>query len=187
MGALINDLLDVARARFGAGLPVVWAMMNMGFVAEQVIDEVCTVHPHRAIDLTMSGGLVGEWDKARIGQVFSNLLNNAMQYGLKGSPVRVGLVGDAKAVTLTVGNDGEPIPAEKINTIFDPLTRVLPDDDVLPTAGNLGLGLYITNEIVVAHGGTIEVTSTDVDGTMFTARLPRSMPDAAHQDTRQQT
>ncbi len=186
MGALINDLLDVTRARFGAGLPVARAMMNMGFVAEQVIDEVRTVHPHRAIDLTMSGILVGEWDKARIGQIFSNLLNNAMQYGFKGSPVRVGLVGDAKAVTLTVGNDGEPIPAEKINTIFDPLTRVLPDEDVLPTAGNLGLGLYITKEIVVAHGGTIAVTSTDVDGTVFTAQFPRSMPDAAHQDTRQQ-
>jgi signal transduction histidine kinase len=186
MGALINDLLDVTRARFGAGLPVARAMMNMGFVAEQVIDEVRTVHPHRAIDLTMSGILVGEWDKARIGQIFSNLLNNAMQYGFQGSPVRVSLVGDAKAVTLTVGNDGVPIPVEKINTVFDPLTRVLLDEDVLPTAGNLGLGLYITKEVVVAHGGTIEVTSNDVNGTVFTARFPRSLPDPARQGAQQQ-
>ncbi len=70
MGALINDLLDVTRARFGAGLPVVPAMMNMGTVAEQIVDEVRVVHPRRAIDLSVSGILVGEWDKARIGQVF---------------------------------------------------------------------------------------------------------------------
>ncbi len=186
MGALINDLLDVTRARFGAGLPVTRAMMNMGFVAEQVIDEVRTVHAHRTIDLTMSGILVGEWDKARIGQIFSNLLNNAMQYGFKGSSVRVGLVGDGKAVTLTVGNDGVPIPAEKINTVFDPLTRVSTDEEEVPTAGNLGLGLYITKEVVEAHGGTIEVTSLDIDGTVFTARFPRSLPDPARQDVRQQ-
>lgn len=186
MGALINDLLDVTRARFGAGLPVVRAMMNMGFVAEQVIGEVRIVHPHRTIDLSMSGALAGEWDKARIGQIFSNLLNNAMQYGFQGSPVRVGLNGDATMVTLTVRNDGIPILAEKINMIFDPLTRVSPDDDVLPTSGNLGLGLYITKEVVVAHGGTIEVTSTEFEGTIFTARFPRSLPDPAHQGAQKQ-
>ncbi len=97
MSGLINDLLDVTRARFGAGLPVVRAMMNMGTVAEQIVDEVRVVHPHRTIELSVSGILTGEWDKARIGQVFSNLLNNAMQYGSHGVPVRVGLRGDARA------------------------------------------------------------------------------------------
>lgn len=183
MSALINDLLDVTRARFGAGLPVVRAMMNMGTVAEQIVDEVRVVHPHRTIELSMSGALVGEWDKARIGQIFSNLLNNAMQYGPHSAPVRVGLKGDPKAVTLTVGNDGVPIPAEKIKMIFDPLTRAATDEDVAPTAGNLGLGLYITKEVVVAHGGTIEVTSSEMDGTVFTARLPRSQLNPALLDT----
>ena len=177
MGALINDLLDVTRARFGAGLSVVRAMMNMGTVAEQVVDEVRMVHPDRTIELSVSGILVGEWDKARIGQVFSNLLNNAMQYGSYSVPVRVGLKGDPKAVTLTVGNDGVTIPADKLKTIFDPLTRLVTEEDVVPTSGNLGLGLYITKEVVVAHGGTIEVTSSEMEGTIFTARFPRSQPD----------
>ncbi len=186
MGALINDLLDVTRARFGAGLPVVRVMMNMGTVAEQIVDEVRVVHPRRIIELSVAGFLVGEWDKARIGQVFSNLLNNAMQYGSHSAPVRVCLNGDSKAVTVTVANDGVPIPLDKIKMIFDPLKRLVADDDVTPTAQNLGLGLYITREVVVAHGGSIEVISSEVEGTIFTARFPRSIPDPALHDIRRQ-
>ncbi len=186
MSALINDLLDVTRARFGAGLPVVRAMMNMGTVAEQIVDEVRVVHPHRMIKLSVSGVLVGEWDKARIGQVFSNLLNNAMQYGSRSAPVRVGLKGDPKVVTLTVGNDGVPIPADKIMMIFDPLTRMVADEDSAPASGNLGLGLYITKQVVVAHGGTIKVTSSEMEGTTFTAQFPRSEPDLALHDAQRQ-
>jgi signal transduction histidine kinase len=186
MNALISNLLDVTRARFGAGLPVVPAMMNMGTVAEQIVDEVRVVNPHRKIELSTSGALVGEWDKARIGQVFSNLLNNAMQYGSHNAPVRVDLKGDTRVVTLTVGNDGVPIPAEKMKMIFDPLTRVTTEENVAPIYGNLGLGLYITKEIVVAHGGTIEVTSSEMEGTIFTACFPRSQPTPSLHDARRQ-
>jgi signal transduction histidine kinase len=186
MSALINDLLDVTRARFGAGLPVVRAMMNMGTVAEQIVDEVRVVHPHRLIELTVSGVLVGEWDKARIGQVISNLLNNAMQYGSRSTPVRVVLKGDTTGVTLTVGNDGVPIPADKVMMIFDPLTRMIADEDGTPPSGNLGLGLYITKQVVVAHGGTINVMSSEMGGTTFTARFPRSQPDPALHDAQLQ-
>lgn len=153
--------------------------MNMGTVAEQIVDEVRVVHPRRSIELSVSGLLVGEWDKARIGQVFSNLLNNAMQYGSYSLPVHVGLSGDARAVTVTVGNDGTPIPPDKIQMIFDPLKRVSADDEASRTVGNLGLGLYITKEVVLAHGGTIKVTSSEMEGTIFTARFPRSQPEPA--------
>ena len=183
MGALIDNLLDVTRARFGAGLPIVRTMMNMGTVAEQIVGEVRVVHARRTIELSLAGLLVGEWDKARIGQVFSNLLNNAMQYGSHSAPVRLGLNGDPKAVTVTVKNDGVPIPADKIGMIFDPLKRLGADDDVAPVTGNLGLGLYITKEVVVAHGGSIEVTSSEMEGTTFTARFPRTIPDPVLHDT----
>ncbi len=176
MGALINNLLDVTRARFGAGLPVVRAMMNMGFVAQLIVDEVRVVHPRRTIELSLSGDLEGEWDKARIGQVFSNLLSNAIQYGFQDSPVQVRLDGHTEAVELVVNNDGLPIPSERKDLIFDPLTRGLPDEDTVPPSGNLGLGLYITKEVVVAHGGTIEVSSSEADGTTFTVLLPRTEP-----------
>ena len=184
MSGLINDLLDVTRARFGAGLPVSRTMMNMGTVAEQIVDEVRVVHPKRLIELSVAGFLGGEWDKARIGQVFSNLLNNAMQYGSHSVPVNVGVTGDPRAVTITVRNDGVPIPADRIKMIFDPLTRIITDDGAAPTSGNLGLGLYITKEVVIAHGGTIEVTSSEAEGTIFTARLPRLHPDPVLPDHR---
>lgn len=184
MDALINNLLDVTRARFGAGLPVVRAMMNMGTVAEQIVDEVRVVHPRRTIELNVAGFLVGEWDKARVGQVFSNLLNNAMQYGSHSAPVRMSLNGDFKAVTVTVANEGVPIPLNKINMIFDPLKRLGADTDPASAGANLGLGLYITKEVVVAHGGNIEVISSEAEGTIFTARFPRLVPDPAVHEVR---
>ncbi len=183
MGALINDLLDVTRSRFGSGLPVVRAMMNMATVAEQIIGEIRAAHPRRSIELSVSGLLVGEWDRARVGQVFSNLLSNAMQHGSHSAPVRVSLAGDPTAVTVSIWNEGVPIPPDKIRLIFDPLKRVFADDGVEPGAGNLGLGLYITREVVAAHGGTIGVTSSEADGTIFTARFPRAQPDPVLHDT----
>ncbi len=184
MGELIDKLLDVTRARFGAGLPVIRGTMNIGFVARQVVDEVRVINPTREIELSLSGNLAGEWDKARIGQVFSNLLGNAIQYGFQGSPIGVDVKGDEPAaVTVSVRNEGVPIPPEIIGKIFDPLTRGAPNDDVLASAGNLGLGLYITKEVVVAHGGTIEVTSSEMDGTVFSVRFPRAEPAPGLQDT----
>ncbi len=114
------------------------------------------------------------------------MINNEIQYGSHSVPISVRLGGDPKAVTLTVGNDGVPIPAEKIRMIFDPLIRVVTDEDAGLTSGNLGLGLYITKGVVVAHGGTIEVTSSEMEGTIFTARFPRSLPDPGLHDVRRQ-
>ena len=185
MGALIKTLIDVTRARFGAALPLVRTMMDMGFVAQQIVDETRAQHPKRLVELSMSGKLSGEWDKARIGQVFSNLLNNAIQYGFRDSPIRVQVEGGPHAVTLALSNGGVPIAPEKMAMIFDPLTRGMPGENSLGPSANLGLGLYITKEIVVAHGGTIGVVSTEAGGTIFTAVLPRSGPITMRQDTEQ--
>ncbi len=172
MATMVNNLLDVTRARFGASVPVVRASMNMGFVAHQIVEEVRVVHPARIIALAESGDLVGDWDKVRIGQVFSNLLANAIQYSFKESTINVGVAGAAEMVTLTVGNAGVTIPPDKLQSIFDPLTRVQRNEEAR-SSGNLGLGLYITKEVLLAHGGTIEVESSDADGTIFTAVFPR--------------
>ena len=172
---LIDNLVDVTRARFGASLPIIRSAMDFGYVAHQVIEEVRIVHPSRDIKLDVSpGDLKGEWDKARIGQVFSNLLGNAVQYGFKDISIDVGIESDKDSVTLTVHNWGVPIPANEISSIFDPLTRAMAPTDQHASM-NLGLGLYITQEIVAAHGGTIQVTSSEEQGTTFTSRFPRSM------------
>ncbi len=171
--AIANDLLDMTRARFGAGLSVVRASMDMGFVSRHMVNEMRIAYPRRNINLEASGELKGEWDKARIGQVFSNLIGNAVQYSFRDSSISVTIKGTSEEVLLSVHNEGVPIPLEKMGTIFDSLTRAATYEGDHPGAVNLGLGLYITKEIVVSHGGTIDVTSTEEDGTTFTARFPK--------------
>jgi len=174
MGALINNLLDVTRARFGAGLSIFIVPMDIGCVAHQIVDEVRIVHPSRTLVLSISENLRGEWDKARIGQVFSNLIGNAIQYGFRDAPISITVTDDVEAVTLAVHNKGLPIPPDKIGTLFNPLSRARPDEKADMGSMNLGLGLFITREVVQAHGGTIQVTSTEESGTNFAVRLPRA-------------
>jgi len=171
---LIDNLLDVTRARFGAGFSISRAPMDMGFVGNQIVDELRILHPSRTIILVVSEDVAGEWDKVRVGQVFSNLIGNAIQYGFKGTPIEVTIKGEAKSVTLTVHNKGTPIAQENIGTIFDPLTRARPDEKNERGSRNLGLGLFIAREAVQAHGGTIQVSSSEEKGTTFTAQFPRS-------------
>lgn len=172
---LVIDLLNLTRARLGSGIPVKIAPMDMEIVTIQSTKEIQAFHPDTEIVLETTGDLEGEWDGPRISQVFSNLIGNAVQYGQKGSPITVCVKGEEDEVIISVHNDGPPIPSGEIETIFNSLTRVL--DRSIKTEeqlDNLGLGLYIAKEIVVAHGGTIGVTSSEEDGTVFTAQFPRA-------------
>jgi signal transduction histidine kinase len=175
---ILDQLLDLTRARLGSGLHVLREPMDMAFVSRQLVDEMRTLHPDRKFTLEISGNTGGHWDKPRIGQVFSNLLGNAVQYGFKDVPIAVTVVGDAMDVSISVHNDGVPIPKDAIGGIFDALIRGGPDGDDASSSTNLGFGLYITKEIISAHGGTVRVASTERHGTTFTARFPRG-PDAA--------
>ena len=174
MNALISNLLDVTRARFGAGLQVSRAPMDMGFVGRQIVDEVRVVHPTRIFTVDVSGDVKGDWDKARVGQVFSNLLGNAVQYGFPDTVIGVTIVGKLDLVTVEIQNFGTPIPPASLKKIFDPLTRAASDKGHQNGNMNLGLGLFITKEVVNAHGGTIRVTSSEQGGTRFTAGFPRT-------------
>ena len=170
---IVSHLLDLTRSRFGAGLPVIKEPMNFAFVSNKMVEEMQAAYPQRKITLEMSGEMDGEWDKPRIGQVFSNLIGNALQYSFQGTPVDVNVKGEPDEIILSVHNQGIPIPPEKTDRIFDALTRNTDGDGEEKTGSNLGLGLYITKEIVTAHGGTIGVTSSEKDGTRFTAKFPR--------------
>ncbi len=172
---IVTNLLDLTRARLGSGLPIVKEAVNMAFISNQLVDEMRAMHPNREIRLKVSGDVSGLWDKARIGQIFSNLLGNAIQYGFRSAAIMVTVEGLPREVVLTVHNEGVPIPPDDLVTIFNSLTRIKTEEDMDSTPEvNLGLGLYICKEIVVAHGGTINVTSTERDGTSFTVRFPRT-------------
>ena len=172
---IVDQLLDVTRARLGAGMHVLREQMDMAFVCRQLVEEMRSLHPSRTFTLKISGDTTGVWDGPRIGQVFSNLLGNAVQYGFTDLPIDVTVVGDSKEVSLSVHNEGVPIPKTAIGGIFEAMVRVGANG----SSTNLGLGLYITKEIISAHGGTIRVTSSEKDGTTFVVLLPRGC-DAAN-------
>jgi signal transduction histidine kinase len=172
---LLDHLLDLTRARLGSGLTVLKEPMDVAFVGRQLVDEMRALHPGRTFTLEISGDTEGKWDRPRMGQVFSNLLGNAVQYGFTDLPIDVTIKGVPEEVILSVHNDGIPIPSDVIGGIFHSLTRGESEDgEEHHGSTNLGLGLFITNEIISAHGGRIDVTSSEKNGTTFTARFPRS-------------
>lgn len=174
MRDMVGDLLDFTRTRLGDGLPLTLGAGNLGEVCRQVVDELEAFHPGRSLHLHCSGELSGWWDTRRIGQLVSNLASNAIHHGQPDKPVTVVVCGDAEAVTVTVHNEGLPIATQARRTLFEPLKRAsLQAGESREGASGLGLGLYIARQIALAHGGSIEVESSEGRGTAFTARLPR--------------
>jgi signal transduction histidine kinase len=125
------------------------------------------------LNVTTSGALCGAWDAARIAQLLANLLGNAVQYGTPETPITFTVAGEATDVVIRVSNRGTAISASDLRGLFNPLKRLTPGEAPSHNSTNLGLGLYIAERIVTAHGGTIDVTSTSEAGTIVTVRLPR--------------
>ena len=172
MTGLIDDVLDFTRTRLGGGLAVnptedsgVEAMLD------QVVNEMRTAHPDRVInsDIALVDAVV--CDRTRIGQMFSNLLANAITHGDPAAPVWVRARSAGPVFELSVANQGAPIDADTVKRLFLPFVR---GADQSGSQG-LGLGLYIASEIARAHGGSLEASSTARE-TRFTFRMSRPPP-----------
>jgi signal transduction histidine kinase len=173
MNAMVSDLLDFSRTRLGDELPVSPSLMDLGDACRAAIEEISALHPRGTFTFEPSGELTGKWDRTRIGQMLSNLLGNAVQHGHSHTPVAIKAIGSEDAVVITVHNEGPPIPEELQKRIFEPLARGSQNDHASKSDRNLGLGLYIACQIAKAHGGTLKLTSSNREGTIFAARLPR--------------
>ena len=171
MSRMIEQILDLTRTRLTGGLQLAPMAMDLHASLTKVVDELRIAHPARAIEVDCPA-LPGVWDPDRLEQVFSNLVGNALQYGSDGTPVTVKVSLERDTVIITVHNSGTPIPEAIRPKIFDPFRRGERDSRTAKTAG-LGLGLYISREIVVAHGGQMRVDSSASDGTTFHVSLPR--------------
>lgn len=169
MSALINDVLDLARGRLGDGIGIEVADVEcIEASLAAVVGELQDARPERKIASRFDVERTVRCDIARVQQLASNLLGNALTHGTASSAVEISARTDAKDLILEVWNEGEPIPPDHIRKIFEPFWRHTP-------AGRrqgLGLGLYICSQIVHAHGGRMSVSSTRATGTRFTVHLP---------------
>jgi signal transduction histidine kinase len=119
--------------------------------------------------LNVKGPCIGCWDRDRLAQICSNLIGNAIEHSSSpSSPIEVGVEKRSEHVELAVSNEGIPIPSSLLPELFDPYRR---GRDATRAGGGLGLGLYIVQEIVRAHGGTVSAKS-DPRATVFRVSLP---------------
>ena len=175
MSEMITALNDFASSAAGGTIKIQPRAIDLKPLCEAVIRETCAAFSQCTVCFDHRGDLAATWDLGRVRQVLSNLLSNAIQHGGPGCDINLVVNGKAAdTVVITVQNVGPTIPAESLETIFEPLVQVGANAAVRHhRPGSIGLGLYIVREIAQAHGGTIDVTSTATAGTTFTVKLPR--------------
>jgi len=171
MTSLIDQLLDLTRGRLGEGVGFVRerAEVDVRALLLRTIDELRVASPDREITLDAPAGCMVTGDAERLVQLFSNLLGNALAHGTPRTPIRVAVTADPRQIDVEVHNHGA-IPPGLASTLFEPFRGSLQRSR---RSAGLGLGLYIAREIAKAHGGDIEVASSESDGTAFCVRLPR--------------
>lgn len=169
LARLVDRLLDVSRLS-SRDLRLDREEMNLGDVIRDVVsryeDAAAEVGSH--IKLTAVGDLTGYWDKARLDQVVTNLVGNAVKYGA-GAPIEV-IVGASRTghVRLVIKDGGPGIAPEDQERIFDQYERASPSDNI----PGMGLGLWIVRRLVAAHGGAVTLDSARGRGSVFTVILP---------------
>jgi signal transduction histidine kinase len=173
MARMVDQLLDFTHVRLGRGIPLRFDEGDLGRIVRAVLDEIESAHPDCRIERELLGDLRGAWDADRIAQLLTNLCVNACQHGH--APIRLRLDGrDLAQLRIRVENQG-CIDPRLLPTLFEPLQLGKRDQG----SSGLGLGLHISQQIVLGHGGSIEVASTPEDGTCFELTLPRR-PDPEH-------
>lgn len=168
MAKLIDTVMDFARARLGGGIPVELrpiADLTAGF--DRVVDEVRIAHPGRQIETSFGFDSTLVCDPARLDQLLSNLVANAVTHGSRDKPILVKTMSVDGSFVLTVTNSGEAIPPDILSNLFKPFERA----DKSVSLQGLGLGLYIADQIARAHFGEISVTSNE-ERTVFRLAIP---------------
>ncbi len=176
MHRMIDELLDFTRSRLGAGIGVVPRDIDLAQVVREGVEEFALAFPDQALDLSPSEAVPCRADADRIKQLLLNLLDNAVEHGDAGQPIRISVHATPDACVLDVRNHGPTIARRDMARIFDPFKRLLPGTAVVEDPRHLGIGLYIAEQIVEGHGGRLTVTSSDAEGTCFSARLPIQPP-----------
>jgi len=174
MMRLIDDMMDVARIRSNR-LSIQPGAVDLPALLARVVDNLSNqaLAAGSAITLHADAPVTAQWDEFRIEQVVINLLTNALRYG-QGKPVEVRMTPLPDGVRIDVRDQGQGISEPDQQRIFGQFERVASREG--DGTGGLGLGLYITRQLVEAHGGSITVESQPGQGSVFTVRLPLQPP-----------
>jgi signal transduction histidine kinase len=171
---MVEDLLDVARTKLGGSMPINVSTMDIVSLCRAAVDELKLAHPSVTFVTDLPQTLSGSGDRARLHQLVTNILRNAIQHGDATKPILLSAQEDGGRVLIEIHNSGDPIPEHLLHRLFEPLVR----GEHTPAhqrGSSMGLGLYIANTIASAHRGTIRVQSAINDGTTFTVCLPREL------------
>ncbi len=171
---MIGDLLDFTMARIGSGLSLAVRSVDVHAVIAEQVNELSLAYPGVLLRHVAEGEGMCQVDADRLCQLVGNLVANATSYGTPGTAVTVTSAVGPENVRISVHNTGPVIPPELLPALFKPMVRGVESTDGLRS---VGLGLYIVNEIVIAHHGRMQVTSSAAEGTTFTAILPRQPPE----------
>jgi PAS domain S-box-containing protein len=172
LSRLIGDLLDVSRIARGR-LDLEPSSVDLVALSAEVVDRFRAEAASAGVEVVLAapvGEVAGSWDTFRLDQVITNLVSNAIKYGA-GHPIAVEVTATNGVARLKVQDRGIGIAPEHQERIFNRFERMTSAHSY----GGLGLGLYIANQIVEAHGGTIRVDSTPGEGSTFTVVLPRGI------------
>ena len=165
-----EDITDITRIRAGA--------LHFDDAEVDLVEVVREVVMRLAPDIKRSGSpvsieaahaVVGRWDRIRLDQAVTNLITNALKFGL-GRPIEVSAAAADRWATLVVSDRGLGVRASQREAIFRPFERAVP----VRHYGGLGLGLFIVRTIVTRYGGTVHVEPRDGDGSRFVVRLPQA-------------
>jgi signal transduction histidine kinase len=182
MARMIQDVLDFTRTRLGIGIPLKPVPVDLNDICRGIVEELAVSHADRDLAVRATGDLHGVWDPDRLQQVVENLLSNALRYSPPDTSVQLRLDGlSDDEVRIAVHNAGPAIGPDDLERLFEPFrqgNRQVGED----AQNGLGLGLFIVQAIAWAHGGTIDVTSTDADGTTFVVTLPRQVAETQPSD-----
>lgn len=170
---IVGDLLDLTRCQMGPGIPIKTVELELSSLCKHIIDEISLFNPEANLVFIANAPVVGRFDGARMGQVFSNIISNAVRHGGIKNPIVVELITSDGSAIFSVNNAGKPIPKEVLPLIFNPMKRFSKQLVVdKPSSEGLGLGLFIASEIVSSHKGSINVSSDWDQGTTFTVKVP---------------
>ena len=167
MAGLIDNVMDFARGRLGGGITLDRSPHRIDSTVEQVTNELRATYPDRDIIVDLRLETEVHADHSRLGQLFSNLLGNALMHGDPVAPIRAVLDREGDHLTFETMNFGEPIPAHAMENLFSPFER----GKSRSSLQGLGLGLYISSQIAKAHEGSLTAKSEGRE-TTFTFRMP---------------